>query len=248
MALHGGVRPYGSTFLVFSDYMKPAIRLAALMGLPVIYVFTHDSIGLGEDGPTHQPIEHLAMLRAIPNLVVLRPADAAETVEAWRLAVERTAGPTALILTRQKVPVLDRATLGPSEGVRRGGYVLYDPPEAAAAILIATGSEVAVALEAARRLGLEGMAVRVVSLPSWEVFASQPTEYRRAVLPPEVRTRVAVEAASPFGWRDWVTDAGTMVGISRFGASAPGERLFKEFGVTPECVMEAVRGLVSRKR
>ena len=248
MALHGGVRPFGATFLVFSDYMKPAIRLAALMGLPTIYVFTHDSIGLGEDGPTHQPIEHLAMLRAIPNLSLIRPGDAAETAEAWRLAIERTDGPTALVLTRQKLPVPDRAGLGPAAGTRRGGYVLYEPSGGPEAILIATGSELPVALDAARRLGAEGVRVRVVSLPSWDYFRRQPQEYRDQVLPPAVRARVSIEAGARLGWLEWVGDGGEIIGIDRFGASAPGERLFNEFGFTPEAAMAAVRRVLARRR
>ena len=249
LGLHGGVRPYGSTFLVFADYMKPAIRLAALMGVPAIYVFTHDSIGLGEDGPTHQPIEHLAMLRSIPNLRVMRPADAAETAESWRAAVERTDGPTALVLTRQKLPTFDRvaAGMGAADGTRRGGYVLHEPEGVVRAIVIASGSEAAVALEAARQLAAEGVPVRVVSLPCWEIFRAQPADYREAVLPQVVRARVSIEAATTFGWREWVTDDGESIGIDHFGASAPAERLFQEFGFTPEAVVQAVRRVTSRR-
>jgi len=246
MAAHGGVRPFGSTFLVFSDYMKPSIRLAALMGLPVIYLGTHDSIGVGEDGPTHQPIEHLAMLRSIPNLVVFRPGDANETVEAWRLAVERRDGPTLLALTRQKLPVLDRSALGAAAGVRQGGYVLYDPPGGAQAIILATGSELSVALDAAQQLLTEGTRVRVVSLPSWELFAAQPTAYRNAVLPPAVTARVSVEAGTSFGWRQWLGDAGLAVSLDHFGASAPGERLFEEFGFSASHVADTVRRVLTR--
>ncbi|HEX2450597.1 MAG TPA: transketolase, partial [Gemmatimonadales bacterium] len=215
IAAHGGVRPFGSTFLVFSDYMKPAIRLAAIMRLPVIYIGTHDSIGLGEDGPTHQPVEHLAMLRAIPGLVTLRPADATETVEAWRAAIARRDGPTLLVLTRQKVPVLDRtgSGLGAADGAARGGYVLWDPPGGPRAILLATGSEVHVALAAAKQLLTEGVRTRVVSLPSWELFERQPGSYRDAVLPPAIRARVGIEAASPFGWIRYVTDEGAMLAM-----------------------------------
>ena len=246
MAAHGGVRPFGSTFLVFSDYMKPSIRLAALMGLPAICLGTHDSIGVGEDGPTHQPVEHLAMLRAIPNVVVFRPGDANETVEAWRAAILRRGGPTMLVLTRQKLPVLDRATLGAATGVHRGGYVLYDPPGGAQAILLATGSELAVALEAARRLGEGGLRARVVSLPSWELFAAQPQAYREAVLPPAVRARVSVEAGTSFGWQRWLGDLGEAVSLDHFGASAPAERLFEEFGFTAAHVADTVRRVLSR--
>ncbi len=248
MAAHGGIRPFGSTFLVFADYMKPSIRLAALMRLPVIYVFTHDSIGLGEDGPTHQPIEHLAMLRSIPGMVVLRPADATETVEAWRAALARTDGPTALVLTRQKVPTLDRAALAPADGLHRGGYILLDPPEPARAVLIATGSEVAPALEAARALAAEGLPVRVVSLPSWELFQAQPAAYRQSVLPDAIGARVSVEAASPFGWERWVGDRGRSLGMTGFGASAPGERLFEEFGFTPARIADLVRAAAGGTR
>ncbi|HEX5963727.1 MAG TPA: transketolase [Gemmatimonadales bacterium] len=247
IAAHGGLRPFGSTFLVFSDYMKPAIRLAAIMRLPVIYIGTHDSIGLGEDGPTHQPVEHLAMLRSIPNLVTIRPADATETIEAWRVAMERQDGPTMLVLTRQKLPVLDRAVLGDVAGVRRGAYVLLDPPAAGPlqTILIATGSEVAVALGAAQLLHAQGVRARVVSMPSWELFAAQPERYRDEVLPPAVRARVAVEAAGAFGWSRWTTDSGAMVGMKGFGASAPGERLYQEFELTPEQVAATARRLLS---
>jgi len=254
MALHGGIRPFGGTFLIFSDYMRPAIRLAAMMQLPVIYIFTHDSIGLGEDGPTHQPIEHLASLRAIPNLAVIRPGDAAETAEAWRVALERGDGPTALVLTRQKLPVPDRAGLGAAAGTRQGAYVLYDPPGGSPppppeAILLATGSEVPLALDAAQRLtrgeGRAAIRTRVVSLPSWELFRRQPQAYRDEVLPPAVRARVAIEAAATLGWREWVTDAGAVIGLDRFGASAPGERLFREFGFTVEAAMAEVRRVVA---
>ncbi len=247
IAAHGGVRPFGSTFLVFTDYMKPAIRLAALMRLPVIYVGTHDSIGLGEDGPTHQPVDQLPMLRSIPNMLVLRPADATETVEAWRVAVEHRSGPVILALTRQKVPVLDRATLASADGVRRGGYVLWDPPGGPEAILIATGSEVHVALAAAQRLLGEGIRVRVVSLPSWELFEAQPPAYRESVLPRAIRARVGIEAASPFGWQRYVTDDGAMIAMDGFGASAPAERLFAEFHFTPERAAAAVRELLGRR-
>ncbi len=250
IAAHGGLRAFGSTFLVFSDYMKPSIRLAAIMRLPVIYIGTHDSIGVGEDGPTHQPVEHLAMLRSIPNLVTLRPADAGETIEAWRVAIERRDGPTMLVLTRQKLPVLDRTVVGAADGLRRGAYVLMDPPGPGGldSILIATGSEVAVVLGAARLLLAEGIRARVVSMPSWELFAAQPERYRDTVLPPEVRARVAVEAAGAFGWSRWTTDQGTMIGMEGFGASAPGERLFQEFKFTPEHVAEAARRLTSSNR
>ena len=250
IAAHGGLRPFGSTFLVFSDYMKPAIRLAAIMRLPVIYIGTHDSIGVGEDGPTHQPVEHLAMLRSIPNLVTIRPADATETIEAWRVALERRDGPTMLVLSRQKLPVLDRAVVGGADGVRRGAYVLLDPPGTGRldTVLIATGSEVSVALGAARVLHADGVRARVVSMPSWELFAAQPERYRDVVLPPAVRVRVAVEAAGTFGWSRWTTDDGAMVGIEGFGASAPGERLYQEFKITAEQVAATAKRLLSSRQ
>ncbi len=246
IAAHGGLRPFGSTFLVFTDYMKPAIRLAAIMRLPVILIGTHDSIGLGEDGPTHQPDSHLAMLRSIPGLTVLRPADATETVEAWRVAMEQS-GPVVLVLTRQKVPVLDRTSLGSVEGVRRGGYVLMDSPGMPQAILIATGSEVHVALAAARLLQADRVKVRVVSMPSWELFAAQPEAYRHEVLPPGVRMRLGIEAGSSFGWLRWTTEDGAMLSMDGFGASAPGERLFEEFNFTPEHAAEMVRALFAKR-
>jgi transketolase len=249
IAAHGGLRPFGSTFLVFSDYMKPAIRLSAIMRLPVIYIGTHDSIGLGEDGPTHQPVEHLAMLRAIPNVVLLRPGDASETVESWRVAMERNDGPTILVLSRQKLPVLDRTALGAAEGVRRGAYVLLDSSGGGMpqAILIATGSEVHVALAAARLLQADRVRVRVVSMPSWELFAAQPQAYRDEVLPPTVRTRLGIEAASAFGWLRWTTDQGATLAMQGFGASAPGDRLFQEFKFTPERAAAMVRQLLAAR-
>jgi transketolase len=247
IAAHGGLRGFGSTFLVFADYMKPAIRLAAIMRLPVIFIGTHDSIGVGEDGPTHQPIEHLAMLRAIPNLVVLRPADGTETIEAWRTAIARTDGPTMLVLTRQKLPVLDRGALGPP-AVARGAYVVVDPPGGTPqAILIATGSEVHLALAAARLLQADRVRVRVVSMPSWELFAAQPESYRNEVLPPGLRVRLGIEAASGLGWERWVTTEGAILAMESFGASAPGDRLFAEFRFTPERAAAVVRQLLAQR-
>jgi transketolase len=237
MTLHGGVRVFGGTFLIFSEYMRPPIRLAALMEQPTIYVFTHDSVGLGEDGPTHQPIEQLASLRAIPGLIDLRPADANETAEAWRFAMEHHEGPVFFSLTRQALPNLDREILGAASGLRRGAYVLADAeggdPQA---ILIATGSEVSVALEARDRLAAEGIRARVVSMPSWALFAQQDRAYRDEVLPPHVRARVSIEAAHPMGWERWVGSEGTVIGISRFGASAPAKRVFQELGLSAENV------------
>ncbi len=244
-----GFRPFGGTFLIFSDYMRPTIRLAALMQQPVVYVFTHDSIFLGEDGPTHEPIEHLAALRAIPNLVVLRPGDAHETAEAWRVAITRQEGPTALALTRQKLPVLGEAKARAAEGVPRGGYVLADAeggePEL---LLLATGSEVHVVLAAQKLLAGDGIRTRVVSLPSFELFAEQPADYRDAVLPPSVTRRLAVEAARSFGWDRWVGPQGEVLGLDRFGESGKYEDLAKHFGFTPENVAARARALPSGER
>ena len=245
MSLHGGVIPYGATFLVFADYMRPPMRLAAMMGCKVIYIFTHDSIGVGEDGPTHQPVEHLAVLRAIPGLTVIRPADANETAEAWRCALEKIKGPTAMILTRQNLPTLDRQKLSPAAGLARGAYILAeagkDEPDV---ILIASGSEVHLALEAAEMLRGKGIAPRVVSMPSWELFEAQPEEYRLKTLPPQVTARVAVEAGITQGWHRYVGDRGKIIGIDHFGASAPAPTLFKEFGFTADKVIDTVMKLV----
>lgn len=247
MSLHGGLKPFGGTFLIFSDYMRPAIRLAALMEQPVTYVFTHDSIGLGEDGPTHQPVEQLMALRFIPNLMDLRPADPEEVAVAWRVAMRRTDGPAFLALTRQKVPALDRSTLAPAEGLERGGYVLAEAdggePEA---ILIASGSEVALALEARSRLQKQGIPTRVVSLPSWFLFGRQDAEYRRSVLPPSGGVRVSIEAGSTGGWARWIGTDGVAVGLDRFGASAPYEELYRAFGITADAAVDAVVRLRAR--
>jgi transketolase len=248
MALEGGLIPYGGTFLIFSDYMRPSIRLASLMGLRVIYVFTHDSIGLGEDGPTHQPIEHLAALRAMPNLTVIRPADANETREAWLLAVSRTSGPTALALTRQSVPTLDRTRFASAAGTRKGAYVLADLGRGKLkAILMGSGSEVTILLEAGERLAKDGLAVRLVSFPSWELFAAQSAAYRDSVLLPEVRARVAIEAGVPQGWDRWVGPEGVVLGLDHYGASAPYQDLYRHFGLTADAVIRAVRRLMSSK-
>jgi transketolase len=240
MALHGGVLPYGATFLIFSDYMRPAIRLAALMHQHVIYVFTHDSIGLGEDGPTHQPIEQLSTLRAIPNMTLIRPADATETAEAWRTALSHRGGPVALVLSRQKLVFIDRTKFGSAAGVARGGYVLGDtpggPPQV---VLIASGSEVGLILEAQQKLAANGVRARTVSMPSTNLFARQSREYRDQVLPPGIR-RVAVEAGSPMSWYEWVGSDGAVVGLDRFGASAPAARLFQELGITVDHVLAVV--------
>ncbi len=244
LALHGGLIPYGGTFLVFSDYMRPAVRLAALMNTHVIFVYTHDSIFLGEDGPTHQPIEHLASLRAIPNLVVIRPADANETVEAWKVALTRK-GPVALALTRQKIPILDRSRLAPASELRKGAYVLIDAPNGQPdVILIATGSEFALALQARELLAKEGIQARVVNMPSWELFEEQPQSYRDTVLPPAITRRVGIEAAAPLGWERYVGSEGIVIGLNRFGASAPYKVIAAELGFTPERIAEAAKALV----
>ena len=245
MAYHGGVRPFCATFFVFSDYMRPAVRLSALSELPVIYQWTHDSIGLGEDGPTHQPVEHLASLRAMPNFTLFRPGDAAEATECWRFAMTNVHGPTAIVCSRQKLPVLDRAELAGAEGVLRGAYVLADTDgNESDAILIATGSEVEKALEARTLLAEEGIDARVVSMPSWEVFAAQDESYREEVLPPAITARVSIEAAATFGWERWIGDRGIAIGVDRFGASAPGEVNLREYGITAEAAADAVRRLV----
>jgi len=245
MAAHGGLIPFGATFLIFSDYMKPTIRLAALMNLHVIYVFTHDSIGLGEDGPTHQPVEQLAGLRAIPRLLVIRPADANEAVVAWRVAVETPDRPVALILTRQDIPILDRSQVAAAEGLRQGAYILADAPEGKPdLILIASGSEVTLALKARQELQAEGVQARVVSMPSWELFSAQPQAYRDGVLPPSVRARLAVEAGAPLGWHRYVGDCGDVLGVETFGASAPGDVVMREYGFTVEEIVERAKALV----
>ncbi len=247
MALHGGFIPFGGTFLVFSDYMRPPIRLAAMMGLKVVYVYTHDSIGLGEDGPTHQPVEMLATLRTVPNLTVIRPADAAETVGAWRVALEQTGTPTALVLTRQKVSNLHRSGLDATEGVRRGAYVLSEAADGKPRlILLASGSEVELALGVREKLEAEGVASRVVSVPSLELFAAQPASYRDEVLPPGVKARLAIEAAHPISWYRWVGDGGDVLGIGRFGASAPYKELFEVYGFTVDWALERARALLDR--
>jgi transketolase len=249
IARHGGMIPYGATFFIFTDYMRPSIRLAALMGCRVVYVLTHDSVGLGEDGPTHQPVEHLASLRAMPNLHVVRPADANETAAAWRGALERTQGPTAIVLTRQKIPVLSPSSVHRDDGVGRGAYVLSDAeggrPDV---LLLASGSEVHVALAAKKLLSAEGVAARVVSMPCWERFEEQEAEYREAVLPPSVSARVSVEAGSIFGWERYVGDRGASIGIDRFGASAPAERIFRELGITPEAVRDLAKSVLAAAR
>jgi transketolase len=246
LALHGGVIPFGGTFLIFSDYMRPAVRLAAMMGIRVIYVFSHDSIGLGEDGPTHQPVEHLAALRAIPNLVVLRPGDANETAVAWLTALERKNGPTALALTRQAVPTLDRTRFAPAEGLRRGAYVLADLGGSPQLVLMSSGSEVELIIAAGEALAAEGIAVRLVSFPSWELFEAAPSSYREEVLPPALRARVAVEAGVAQGWSRWVGETGEVVSLERFGASAPYKELYRHLGFTGEAIVAAARRSLER--
>ncbi|WP_435871070.1 transketolase [Micromonospora musae] len=247
ITLHGGTRPYGGTFLVFSDYMRPSVRLAALMKLPVIYVWTHDSIGLGEDGPTHQPVEHLTALRAIPGLDVVRPADANETAWAWRVALEHTDRPTALALSRQALPTLDRGTLGGAEGVARGGYVLAEASNSQPhVILVGTGSEVQLCLTARDRLEAEGIPTRVVSMPCQEWFAEQNEAYRESVLPRGVKARVSVEAGIAMSWRHIVGDCGESVSLEHYGASAPHSVLFEQFGFTPDRIVAAARASLTR--
>ena len=247
LAAHGGIFPYGGTFLIFSDYMRPAIRLAALSHLPAIYVFTHDSIGLGEDGPTHQPIEHLAAMRAMPNVTIIRPSDANETVVAWRAALEHRDGPTALVLTRQNLPVLDREKFPPAESLMRGGYVLKDPSAwAPEVILLATGSEVEIALAAADMLAGDSIAARVVAMPSWELFERQDAAYRESVLPKAITARVSIEAASTFGWSRYVGLAGEAIGIDHFGASAPAKVLYREFGITADNLVASAKRVLGK--
>jgi len=244
MSLHGGFIPYCGTFLIFSDYMRPSVRLASIMRQHVIYVFTHDSVFLGEDGPTHEPIEHLASLRAIPHLTVIRPADASEVPMAWMAAIERKAGPTALILTRQNIPVLDRSALAPAELLFKGGYILRDIADPQM-ILLASGSEVFVALGAAKLLEQEGRRIRVVNLPSWELFEEQSREYRDSVLPASVPLRLAVEAGASFGWERWVGDKGQVHGIDTFGHSAPWKVIAQKLGFTPEAIAAKARKMLS---
>lgn len=247
MALHGGVIPYGGTFLIFSDYMRPPIRLAAMMGLKVIYIFTHDSIGLGEDGPTHQPIEQLAALRAIPNLIVLRPCDANETAEAWRFALQHKEGPVALALTRQGLPILDRKTYASADGLHQGGYILSDDGDKRPdIILMASGSEVHIAIEAGEKLSGKGISVRVVSMPSWELFDKQNEAYRDQVLPPDIKARIAIEAGATQGWHRYLSNRAAAIGIDHFGASAPYKILYEKFGMTSDRVVDKALQLLEK--
>jgi transketolase len=245
MAYHGSVRPFTATFFVFSDYERPALRIAALSKLPVIFIFTHDSIGVGEDGPTHQPVEHLAALRGIPNLWVIRPADANETAQAYRAAMRRSEGPVVIVLTRQKLPTFDREKVAPASGLSRGAYVLSEAPGGAPQVLLlATGSEVSLALAAQEKLLANGIRARVVSMPCWELFATQPAEYRDSVIPPSITARVAIEAATTMGWYRWVGQHGIALGLDRFGASGPGSVLVKQFGFTADNIVRAATSLV----
>jgi transketolase len=245
LALHKGVIPFAGTVLVFSDYMRPALRLSALSHIPSIWIFTHDSIGLGEDGPTHQPVEHLAALRAIPNMLVIRPADANEVTEAWRCAVTNRKGPSLLALTRQSVPTLDRSLFSPASGLQTGAYVLADlggvHPQI---ILMASGSEVSLIVEAGQRLADEGIGVRLVSFPSWELFEEQSPETQENVLPAALPLRLAVEAGVPQGWEKWVGSKGKIIAIDHFGASAPYKEIFEHFGFTPENIISQAKQML----
>ncbi|HPD56488.1 MAG TPA: transketolase [Smithellaceae bacterium] len=248
MALHGGLIPYTATFLTFADYMRPPMRLAALMGLRVIFVFTHDSIGVGEDGPTHQPVEQIMNLRQVPNMTVLRPADANETLEAWRIALTNNAGPTTLIFSRQNLPILDRSVCAPASGTNQGGYTIWESSPEPDIIFIATGSEVSLALDAAKKLSQEGIKIRVVSLPSWEIFDRQPRIYREKVLPPRVMARIAIEAGIKLGWEHYLGLEGETIGMKSFGASAPGPVLFEKFGFTVENVIGKAKELLKSQK
>lgn len=245
MAIHGGIIPYGGTFLVFSDYMRPSVRISALSDIPSIWVYTHDSIGVGEDGPTHQPVEHLAALRVIPNLVVIRPADANEVTEAWKEAIARRCGPTALVFSRQNLPTIDRKIYAPASGLEYGAYVLADigddTPEL---ILMASGSEVGLIMAAGSLLAAEGVNLRLVSFPSWELFEAQEEEYRNTVLPPNIKARLAVEAGVSQGWKYWIGDGGDMISVDRYGASAPMKVVYEKFGLTVENICVRARALV----
>jgi transketolase len=248
LAAHGGIIPFGATFLTFSDYLRPSIRLAALMELQVVYVFTHDSIGMGEDGPTHQSVEQVASLRAIPQLIVIRPADANETAVAWRVAIETRDRPVALVLTRQNVPTLDRKQFGPAEGLRRGAYILADTPDGKPRlILIASGSEVGLIVLAGQKLQEQNIPVRLVSMPSWELFEAQSHEYRDSVLPPSAHARLAVEAGVTQGWHRYIGDRGDVIGVHRFGASAPGPIVMREYGFSVDNVCKRALALLERK-
>ena len=241
MAAHGGLHPYGATFFVFSDYLKPALRLSAIMGLNSTFVFTHDSIAVGEDGPTHEPIEQLAGLRAIPNMNVIRPADGNETRVAWEVALESESTPTSLVLTRQNLPTLDVSEETVEEGVRKGAYVVYESKESPEYLLLATGSEVSLAVEAAKDLDAQGKGVRVVSMPNWFAFEQQSEDYKESVIPSNITKRVAIEMASTLGWHKYVGTQGKVIGIDGFGASAPGDLVVEKYGFTKENVLNQIR-------
>ncbi|MCW8805680.1 MAG: transketolase, partial [Ignavibacteriaceae bacterium] len=248
MALYGGIIPYGGTFMVFSDYMRPSIRLASISGVRTIYIFTHDSVGLGEDGPTHQPIEHLAALRSIPGVVVIRPADANETVQAWKVAIEHKSSPVALALTRQKIPVFDREKFGPAENLSKGAYILVENAAEPEVIIMASGSEVSVAVDVYNVLQSQGIKTRVVSFPSWELFEAQSDKYKESVLPKSVKARISIEAQVAQGWEKYLGEHGEAVSIETFGASAPYEIIFKEYGFTGEAVVKKVKSLIAKLR
>ncbi len=249
ITLHGGLRAFAATFFIFSDYARPAIRLAALMKLPTIYVFTHDSIGLGGDGPTHQPVEHLASFRAMPNIFVFRPADANEVAYTWRAVLQRKEGPSMMVLTRQNVPVADRNKYASAKGVLKGAYVISkEKGETPDAILIGTGSEVALALEAQEKLRDMNIDTRVVSMPCWELFKEQDEAYRNEVLPPQIKARTAVEAGASLGWKEWIGDSGTMVSVERFGSSASYQENFKHYGFTVDNVIDHVKKAIKRSK
>lgn len=245
--LHGGVRPFAATFFIFTDYARPAIRLASLMKLPIIYIMTHDSIGLGEDGPTHQPIEHLASLRAMPNMCVIRPADANETAYAWRAAINRNDGPSMIVLSRQNLPIFDHRKVNSAKGLLKGAYIISkEKTSRPKVILISSGSEVQLILEAQEKLSQKKIDARVVSMPSWELFKKQSKKYRDEILPPNIKNRLAVEAASPFGWHEWVGDKGDILAIDKFGASAPYEEIYKHYGLTVNNIVKRVQKLLEK--
>jgi len=246
MSLHGGIIPYTATFLIFYDYMRPPVRLAAMMGIRVIFIFTHDSIGLGQDGPTHQPVEQIMGLRLVPNLVTLRPADTAETLEAWKIALTRQNGPTALVLTRQKVPPIDRNKAAGAEGTVKGGYVLWESNKTPELIMIATGAEVHLALEAAGQLGARGINVRVVSMPSWELFDAQPGQYREQVLPERIEARMSIEAGRSIGWERYTGPRGINLSVDSFGHSAPEKDVYRCLGLTVENIVEQALKLIAK--
>ncbi|MBT7819413.1 MAG: transketolase, partial [Chloroflexi bacterium] len=247
IALHGGLLPYAATFLVFSDYMRPGIRLAAMMGLKEIFVFSHDSVGLGEDGPTHQPIEQILGLRSVPNLSVIRPSDSNEVIEAWRMAISNNSGPTCILVTRQNVPVLDRSKFTSAKNLAYGAYILSDcEKNIPDVLLIATGSEVPIALKAQEELVKQEIHARVIAMPSWDLFENQTKEYQDKVLPPNIKARVSIEAGSTLAWERWVGDDGEMIGIDSFGASAPWQDLFQKFNITSENIVQVAQKVIQK--